>query len=214
MFTIKIPKTQIKRKFTKYAKEIDFTIAQTINKTLFETKEYMAKVVEQAYEGGAVRFTKQQIQYAKATKQMQHGVLFVTSLGRYILPTIDGGTIKPFPKTTGLIQPVKGNVALSKQGNLKRGYVKSKDTDSKYFIGYPKGRPRDANHYGLWRRTGPKGRAGLKLEVKLSEKSRVQNRIFNGRMLARTFAQNAFNKYLVPEMAKAALASELRKVTK
>jgi len=211
MITIKIPKTQIKRKFTKYAKEIDFTIAATINKSLFETKNYMAKAMDQAYEGGATRFTKQQIQYTKATKQMQHGVLYVRRGGDYIIPTLDGGKIKPFPNTVGLIQPLPENVRLSKQGNLRRGYVKSKETNPKFFIGYPKGRPRSPKNYGLWRRTGRKGREGLNLEVKMSKKSRVQTRVFNGRMLARIYAQEMFNKYLVPEMARAALASELRK---
>lgn len=210
MITIKIPKTQIKRKFTKYAKEIDFTIAATINKSLFETKSYMAKVLDQAYQGGATRFTKQQIQYTKATKDMQHGVLFVRKGGEYIIPTMDSGTIKPFPKTQGLIQPLAENVRLSKQGNLRRGYVKSKKNDPKFFVGYPKGRPKSPDNYGLWRRTGRKGRVGLNLEVKMSEKSRVQKRIFNGRMLAKMYAQQMFNKYLVPEMARAAIASELR----
>jgi len=210
MITIKIPKTQIKRKFTKYAKEIDFTIAATINKSLFETKNYLADVMDKAYDGGATRFTKQQIQYTKASKQMQHGVLYVRPGGEYIIKTIDGGIIKPFARTIGLIQPLKGNAPLSKQGNLRRGYVKSKQKNSKYFIGHPKGRPQSDDNFGLWRRTGRGGRQGLKLEVKMSAKSRSQKSIFNGRRLAAIYAGQMFNKYLVPEMARAALSSQLR----
>jgi len=210
MITIKIPKTQIKRKFSKYASEIDYTIAATINKSLFETKNYLADVMDKAYDGGATRFTKQQIQYAKASKQKQHGVLYVRPGGEYIIKTIDGGIVKPFARTIGLIQPIKGNAPLSKQGNLRRGYVKSKQKNSKYFIGHPKGRPMTDDNFGLWRRTGRKGRQGLKLEVKMSEKSRYQKSIFNGRRLAAVYAGQMFNQHLVPEMARAAMASQLR----
>jgi len=206
MYSVKIPKTYFKRKYSKYLDNVDYAIAQTINATLFDSKKYFESMINVNFAGGATRYTKQQVRYAPATKQQPIGILFVTKPGWYIMRTMDGGMVKPFPGMTSLVQPV--NVRLSKYGNLRRGYVTAKKTNSKFFIGTPKGRPKNDDYYGLWERLGRKGKGTIKMRVKLSAKSRVARKTFSGRQLTMKYAASIYNKKFPMQLAKAVASSQ------
>jgi hypothetical protein len=223
MISVNIPKTHFKRKYSKYMDQVDFALVQTTNATLFDSKKYFERLMDVNFDGGATRFTKQQIRYSSATKQQPIGVLFVTRSGSYIITVMDGGVVKPFPGMTGLVQPA--NVRVNKYGNLRRGYVKQKSSESKFFVGTPAGMAKNDRNYGLWQRVGQrnksstiskttgktrnmKGKTGkLKLIVSMGKRSRPQKKTFSGRQLAAKYAAHIFSQKFETQLAKAIVSS-------
>lgn len=196
--------------------QIPFATAMAINRMLFEGKKGTARDMDKVYDGGATRWSKQAVQYIKASKQLPYGFLYVKEDRPYIVTTMDGGPVTPTKQV--LIKPM--NISINKYGNITKGAVAKRYNNDKFFAGKPyRGNaPNSARaavnvnaddpDVGLWERMGRKGKRGgiarqtIRMVVKFGN-SRIQRSFFDARRMAKTRFQRNWRKVFGQELVKA-----------
>lgn len=198
--------------------QVPFATAQAINKMLFDGKKGTEKDMDRIYDGGATRWTKQSVRYAKATKKLLFGFLYVADDKEraYVMKTIKGGPVVPEKEV--LIQPM--NISTNKYGNIANKAVSKRYKNPKFFAGKPyRGNapnsarknvkaPADDPQVGLWERIGRKGKRGgiarQKLIMRVQFKSRrFQRAFFPATKMAKTRFQKNWRKVFGQELVKA-----------
>lgn len=141
-----------------WRKQIPFVMQQSINKTLFKSREVQQKAMDKHIDKGPVGFTKRGVRYRSAQKRNLVGFLYYTKqTSEYMRLIVDGGRERA--KKRKLNIPVLGSEAklrLTKHGNIPNSYIKKKEGDPKFFFGIPKGRTGE-KYRGVWRRYGKSG---------------------------------------------------------
>lgn len=217
MFHVTMDTRRMQKFLNNHSKEqVPYATAQAINKMLFEGKKGTSKDMDRVYDGGATRWSKQAVQYAKATKQLLYGFLYIKEDRPYVMKTIDGGQVNPTKKV--LIKPV--NISTNRYGNIAKGAVGKRYDDPKYFAGKPyRGNaPNSARKavnmsaddpdVGLWERMGRKGKRGgiarqnIRMIVKFGN-SRIQRKFFDARRMAKVRFQKNWRKVFGQELVKA-----------
>ena len=217
MFHVTMDTRRMHKFLDNHSKEqVPYATAQAINKMLFEGKKGTSRDMDRVYDGGATRWSKQGVQYVKATKQLPYGFLYIKEDRPYVMKTIDGGQVTPTKKV--LIKPV--NISTNRYGNIAKGAVGKRYDDPKYFVGKPyRGNaPNSARKavnlsaddpdVGLWERMGRKGKRGgiarqnIRMVVKFGN-SRIQRKFFDARRMAKVRFQKNWRKVFGQELVKA-----------
>ena len=203
MLSVKISGRDIKRRFARYADVADNAIIKTMNEVAFLSKRQFEKMMDNAFEGGVVSYSKRGIRYQKATNQTKTAFVYVAKDRQYIIDAMDG--IDVTPKKSGqrnLLEP--RNIKRTKVGlNIPNQYVKKKKGQSDlFFIGHPKGLPKTDENYGLWQRIGRKGKRGgiarrrIVQRVNIGRSRSKRSRVFDGRKILHEFAIYAVSQRL------------------
>lgn len=196
--------------------QIPYATATAINKMLFEGKRGTARDMDRVYDGGATRWSKQSVQYLKATKQLPYGFLYVKEDRPYVVTTMDGGPV--IPKKKVLVKPM--NISTNRYGNIANKAISKRYSNDKFFAGKPyrgaapnsarKGLDVSADDpdVGLWERMGRKGKRGgvarqtIRMVVKFGN-TRQQRSFFDARRMAKTRFQRNWRKVFAQELVKA-----------
>lgn len=217
MFHVKMDTRRMHKFLDDHSKnQIPYATAQAINKLLFEGKKGTTRDMDRVYDGGATRWSKQAVQYQKATKQLPFGFLYVKDDRPYVMTTIDGGQVTPTKQV--LIKPI--NITTNRYGNIAKGAIAKRYDNPKYFAGKPyrgsaPNSARKAVNYsaddpdvGLWERMGRKGKRGgvarqtIRMIVKFGN-TRLQRRFFDARGMAKSRYQKTWRKTFAQELVKA-----------
>jgi len=217
MFHVTMDTRRMHKFLDNHSKEqIPFATSQAINKMLFEGKKGTSRDMDRVYDGGATRWSKQAVQYAKSTKKLLYGFLYVKDDRPYVMKTIDGGQVTPSKKV--LIKPM--NISTNRYGNIANKAVSKRYDNPKFFAGKPyrgsapnSGRQSqnisaDDPNVGLWERMGRKGKRGgiarqtIRMIVKFGN-TRVQQKFFDARRMAKTRFQKEWRKVFAQELVKA-----------
>jgi hypothetical protein len=219
MFHVTMDTRRMHKFLDNHSKEqIPYATSQAINKMLFIGKKGTERDMDRIYDGGATRWSKQSIRYAKSTKRLLFGFLYVADDKEraYIMKTIEGGQV--IPKKEVLIQPM--NISTNRYGNIANQAVSKRYKDPKFFAGKPyRGNapnsarkniksPANDPKVGLWERIGRKGKRGgiarQNLIMRVQFKSgRLQRAFFPATKMAKTRFQKQWRKVFAQELVKA-----------
>ena len=142
----------------KIAGQINFAMANSINKTLVEAQKSTKENFENKLDN-PTPFTISGVQYRKATKQSGEGQLYIEKKrAEYMKYILFGGVRKPKTKA---LRGVTKSTPLNKYGNITKDKVgKLLANKTKYFSGKPKGGK--GLHAGIYERMGRKGRVKIR----------------------------------------------------
>lgn len=193
-----------------WRKQIPFVMQQSINKTLFKSRQVQQNAMDKYIDKGPVFFTRSGVRYRSAQKKNLVGFLYYTKeTSEYMRLIVDGGREEAKGKKLNI--PVLGSQAklrLTKHGNIPDSYISKKKSDPKFFFGIPKGRTGE-KYRGVWRRYGKSGyskrgkaRGKIRMMISWEIGSRNQRPTFP--------AYEIFNKH-APEYLRRQLPIQLRK---
>lgn len=192
-----------------HAKQIPFAASRALNELAFDTREYLKKKMDTAYEGGAVRFTKNAIYSSKTTKRELMTRVYVGGNGsadhqrriQYVISTLDGGKVVPYRQSGKPFAPNKSKIRVTTVGhNMPFGFVKRNLNKPGYFI--HKAGDKGKMPPGLYQRVGKGKRMKIKLLVAFYDQQ-TNKPSFKGRELAKAFAERHFNKVMGKAIAYA-----------
>jgi hypothetical protein len=209
-------------------RQASFAFSRTLNGALFEAKDKVQASMDKHIEGGATRFTKQGMKVNRSTKRNLKASLVFKQDRAYMEEIMHGGRKTAVRKK--IPEPIKSNIRskseLNVKGNIPRSlYKKARAAKGggggsygRYFIGYPRGRPKSDSYYGIYRRVGKPGyrymkngkkkaRGRIEMVVWLGRGSRQQRITFPAPDIARKEAniqiRKQFNKRFREALASA-----------
>lgn len=171
------------------AKHMPFAISRAMRFGLQSGKKAVVGAMPKYIEGGPTRWTKQGMTTDKPTKRNLVARLKFKSDRSYMQEVMHGGvkqaTNRKLPEP--ILKNIKSGAELNKFGNIPRSlYAKAKaETNSRYFMGTPKGKPKNGKYNGIWRRRGKAGyykngraKGSLEMVVSFNRSSRQQRATF------------------------------------
>lgn len=204
-------------------KQASFAFSRTINGAMFEAKDKVVREMDRHIEGGATRWTKTGMKVYRGKKRNPTARLVFKSNRAYMEEIMHGGRKTAVRKK--LPEPIKENVRskaeLNARGNIPRSlYAKAREAKGgggsygRYFIGYPRGRPKSDSYYGLYRRYGKPGyrylkggrkkaRGTIKMVIWMGRGSRQQRITFPAPEIAHKRAMEEISKQFGPRFREA-----------
>tara|TARA_R110000868_G_scaffold314641_1_gene575555 strand:+ start:271 stop:906 length:636 start_codon:yes stop_codon:yes gene_type:complete len=190
--------------FTELEKQqAPFAASVAMNKTVYETSQFLRSAANRAYQGGATRFSQSGFVYSKSDKKNLVATVYIADRQSYLLNTIDGGVVKPVKRA--LVQPVEIN--KNKYGNIPRGKIRRLITNKKrYFSGTPRNWGVDSNekYAGVWERKNKNTQLVMLAKYK---NQRHQTKFFPSREIAYKYAKQRFMKHFIPALDNAILTA-------
>jgi hypothetical protein len=182
-------------------RQVPFAASRAINELAFDAREMIKNEMDNYYDGGAVRYTKNAIYSTKSNKRKLIAKVYVGGNDdhriKYVLNTIYGGTATPRKKA--LTEPIMGRVRLTGVGrNIPKGAIGRLKNKKNHFITEPGSKIKQ----GLYRRV--KRGKQVKLEMLVSFDPSKQHKItFPAPKLAEAYVKKNFNKIFGKYLAQA-----------
>lgn len=203
-----------------------FALSLTMNRAQKQANEFLKRsMVTGQIKGGPTAFTLRGLRNRWPTKTDFTSEVYFAPDRSYMREIIYGGRKlaknkripEPMTKKIGKDLTAKGNISrrVFKAGNLVEG-----QSNKRYFIGVPKGRPDTPKNRGIWRRDGKGGYEGKKEErrargrlvqiVRLSRSSRNQRITFPADKIAMRAYTAGFKMNYATAMRDAIQTAKIR----
>lgn len=146
----------LKKRLQMRRKQIPYALSLSLNEVVFDvTQEHLPKKANEAFEGGATRFTRKAFRYKKSSKGRLVAHVFVApNRVDYLKYMVSNKYVGRLPEKRTIGVPTK-NAYKNKYGNVPRGtWRKYVGNEQKYFKGIPKQFGNNENKAGIWKVNG------------------------------------------------------------
>lgn len=194
---------QFKRKLYRFEKK---ALPQALRHTVSDLAKELAmkemrKVVNDTFQGGATRWTKQSFAYVKAKKGKRpvSKVFIKDNQAEYLQYQIDGGTRLPNGR---FIAVPHHKTRKNKYGNLSQEkWAELVTNKKKFFAGTPKGAKRPTRG-GIYERLGENGRDNYIMRAAFAPSAKY-HKVFKYFETAQRFVQRRFEPVIWANLSKA-----------